>query len=514
MAIAILMKGGGSGSGSDDVTASKAQVLQGYTAVTSDSDDEPAAGTMPNRGTDYQTPRNMGWDTSRGILWTQIEKGYYGDPAGDNNYVWKDSTSARSQLGITAGKILAGQNIGGLAGTATSDADASAGYIYSGKTAYVNGAKITGSMSVSSLVSFSTATYSTTQITASWQWPWTGPYSGIAICGKTGGYPENIWDSRVYTGHGNNYNLGASTSAIIGGLQPGQTYYFRAWIYCSTSAGELYSGYSQAAAATKPQGQQIFTSSGTFTVPANVTSIDVFCVGGGGGGMYSSINSKYTMKSGGGGGGGYTASLKNISVSPGQTYAVTVGAGGVRGYREYVNGDWKYNTAKKGSESSFGSLITGNGGNGGSFSYGGLGGLAAKYGGNGGSAGGGGYTYSGASDGGNTHVYNTQYGCGQGTTTRAFGEGNNTLYAGGGGAGSWSNYDSDGGPGAGGAGGGGAGDGGGYNGNLNYYGGYGTPNTGGGGGGSSCCCSDDNHLYGGVDGGNGGSGVVIVRWGY
>ena len=81
-------------------------------------------------------------------------------------------------------------------------------------------------MSVSSLVSFSVATYSTTQVTATWTWPSKGPYSGIAICGKTGGYPANIGDSRLYTGAGSNHNLGAKTSAIIGGLQPGKTYYF------------------------------------------------------------------------------------------------------------------------------------------------------------------------------------------------------------------------------------------------------------------------------------------------
>lgn len=38
----ILIPGSsGGGVNSDDVTASKAQVLQGYTALTADSDDEP-----------------------------------------------------------------------------------------------------------------------------------------------------------------------------------------------------------------------------------------------------------------------------------------------------------------------------------------------------------------------------------------------------------------------------------------------------------------------------------------
>jgi len=47
MANAILMAGGGAGTGSDDCTATKAMVLQGYTAVTSESDDEAVAGTLP-----------------------------------------------------------------------------------------------------------------------------------------------------------------------------------------------------------------------------------------------------------------------------------------------------------------------------------------------------------------------------------------------------------------------------------------------------------------------------------
>lgn len=42
--------GGGGGSGSDDVTATIAQVLAGFTAITHDSDDEPIEGSMVNNG--------------------------------------------------------------------------------------------------------------------------------------------------------------------------------------------------------------------------------------------------------------------------------------------------------------------------------------------------------------------------------------------------------------------------------------------------------------------------------
>lgn len=47
MAQAILLRGGAGGVTSDDVTASKAQVLQGYRTVTRDSDDEVVEGTFP-----------------------------------------------------------------------------------------------------------------------------------------------------------------------------------------------------------------------------------------------------------------------------------------------------------------------------------------------------------------------------------------------------------------------------------------------------------------------------------
>lgn len=46
----LLMHPMGGGTGSDDVTATAANVLSGKTAVTSDSDDEAIEGTMPNNG--------------------------------------------------------------------------------------------------------------------------------------------------------------------------------------------------------------------------------------------------------------------------------------------------------------------------------------------------------------------------------------------------------------------------------------------------------------------------------
>jgi len=68
---------------------------------------------------------------------------------------------------------------------------------------------------------------------------------------------------------------------------------------------------------------QTFTSSGTFTVPAGVSGITVEAWGAGGGG--SDVTRKW-IRGGGGGGGAFASSI--ISVSPGETYVISVGQGG------------------------------------------------------------------------------------------------------------------------------------------------------------------------------------------
>ncbi len=57
-----------------------------------------------------------------------------------------EMSKVANTLGINASKVAKGQTIAGVAGSYTSDANATAGNILSGKTAYVNGSKITGSM--------------------------------------------------------------------------------------------------------------------------------------------------------------------------------------------------------------------------------------------------------------------------------------------------------------------------------------------------------------------------------
>jgi hypothetical protein len=71
--------------------------------------------------------------------------------------------------------------------------------------------------------------------------------------------------------------------------------------------------------------ESVFTANGTWTAPASITSAQVILVGGGAGGGGGSQN-----VAGGGGAGGQVI-VKNISVVPGTTYAINIGAGGQGG---------------------------------------------------------------------------------------------------------------------------------------------------------------------------------------
>lgn len=100
------------------------------------------------------------------------------------------------------------------------------------------------------------------------------------------------------------------------------------------------------------------TGAGTFTVPSNVTSIVVECVGGGGGG---DLNAAATS---GGGGGGY--SYKRWTVTPGAALPYVVGTGGNRATsagNDVSGADTTFNTTQIGN----GGVKASGGGAGGSF---------------------------------------------------------------------------------------------------------------------------------------------------
>lgn len=97
-------------------------------------------------------------------------------------------------------------------------------------------------------------------------------------------------------------------------------------------------------------GVQTFTTSGSFTLAANVTQVEVE-LWGGGAGSYASFN---TVPSGGGSGGGY-ARKRIAGLVPGQVVIVTVGAGG--------SGGTAAGTAPTaGGASSFGAYVSATGG--------------------------------------------------------------------------------------------------------------------------------------------------------
>lgn len=207
-----------------------------------------------------------------------------------------------------------------------------------------------------------------------------------------------------------------------------------------------------------------FLTSGTLTV-TNDADIDVFLVGGGGGGVpYKGHTSDV---GGNGGGGGYTKTVKNLKLVDGNSYQITIGAGGIG------------NGSNGGASSAFGQSVAG-----------GRGGYQGTDGGSDGGSGGGLHN-KGGTNGGNGSGLSFNGGYGQGSTTKEFGESTGKLYAGGGGGcvpGGTSYAGGDGTAG---------------NGEWVWttYAGSGKVNTGGGGGG---------HRRAGYCG-NGGSGIVVIR---
>ena len=209
--------------------------------------------------------------------------------------------------------------------------------------------------------------------------------------------------------------------------------------------------------------QRTLTVTGTWTVPAGVTSIDYVLVGGGGGGGGSSPGFSGTIH-GGGGGGGAVAVKNNYAVTSGANLYATIGRGGA--------GPIGYSPGSEGEASYFpGSGAPGGGGGGSGVS---------PSGGTGGASGGG----SGGAGGAGTTVASGLFNV-------------SPVSVGGGGGGGSASSDWRGAGGAGGAGGGGAG------GNGCSSGGAG--GFGGGGGGGGACASDSWF------GGKGGGGAVILR---
>jgi hypothetical protein len=142
-------------------------------------------------------------------------------------------------------------------------------------------------------------------------------------------------------------------------LQQQLIFIFLVWRYLNMGIAVI-----PAAGGGVTQKVQEFTSTGTFVTPSNVSSIEVFLVaggGGGGGGGANNSSGNNSIGAGGGGGGGVT--LKRfLSVTPGTSYTVTIGAAG--------SGGTGASNATAGGNTSFGALLTANGGGAGSGGFG------------------------------------------------------------------------------------------------------------------------------------------------
>lgn len=182
-----------------------------------------------------------------------------------------------------------------------------------------------------------------------------------------------------------------------------------------------------------------FFSSGTLTM-INTAVVDIFLVGGGGMGsnyLYTATNESdghgnqlVTYRYGAGGGAGYTLTQKELTLSAGSSYTVTVGLSGQSTSIAPQNpSEWSGQTfiAEPGENASGGYAGGGDGGSGGSG-----GGYYSVY--PNGSYYSGYKQARGGSDGSNGANRRTAGGTGQGTTTREFGSASGDLYASGGNA--------------------------------------------------------------------------------
>ena len=400
-----------------------------------------------------------------------------------------ECTARLSDIPAGLKAVTADSNDEAGVGTMAMTGNAQAAHVLAGETFYTNNykTKLTGTMTVNSLLNFSVAAYSGRRVLAKWQNPNQAagkPFSGVIIRYSTSGYPGTTGGTQIYKGAGNNTAAGGWSQTYLDMPALSTTYYFSCYPYVTCSAGERIGAVINATVTTAAVINKTFTTSGNYTIPAGYSKVDVFCVGGGGG----AVN---TYNHGGsyGGSGGYTKTVKSIAVSSGQVLNMTIGAGGV-------------NNANGGATSvtmSGAVLCSANGGSYGKNSY--------DTGNAGGSGGGqfGPYTdnadhlegYPGGSDGGDGYPRNTNYTAkGQGKTTRAWGSAAGTLYSGGGGGGSELRYYAGG---IGGAGGGGTG-GSGISGAT--YQRNGTANTGGGAGGAGYYSTAE---------GSGGSGIVLIK---
>jgi hypothetical protein len=167
------------------------------------------------------------------------------------------------------------------------------------------------------------------------------------------------------------------------------------WYLLNIAAGNVVTSVNGVTGAvTLATGIQTFTTSGTFTIPANVTSVKVTVVGGGGAGGSSSENGAGYSNGAAGGGGGGAAINYLTSLTPGNTLTVTVGGAG--GTSSVASGTQTISTVSATGGATGGASSNGSGGVGGAGGVG-SGGSINLRGSSGGTVGGVGFSGGGGS---------------------------------------------------------------------------------------------------------------------
>lgn len=482
--LGIIHGGGGTGVGSEDVTAKSSQVLLGYTAITSDSNDEPKQGSLKTTGSKYVTAKK-----------NQILKGYTAITSDSNDGIGTGTLDIQSILSFS------------VAATG----------IRTIRCSWKNPEK--GAFSGVIIV------YRTDR--------------------RPNSVNDG---TRLYKGFGsNNTALGVSTVSLTLPKE-NTTYYFLAVGYAIRNGSEWISKNIFNTQTIKTSiSKYSFDSSGVFVVPENVYKISVFCVGGGGAGGTATPRWRNGGGGGGGfvstvtehsvtpgqkipvtiGAGGIVGQLLDDDSDDGDDSgigSIRPGLGGNLGELIKPPGPTSSESRYgRGGTTSFGDICVAEGG------YGGANGTSTKggKGGSGGSGGGGGgFTQPGSNDdrgsggdggsdgsNGKSGVNTTASGSGvggdgQNVSTREFSASSGTLYSGGGGGGSTLNWLY----GKGGAGGGGRGSGPHISGAANDLSDAlpGTNGLGGGGGGGGCRerPGPQQVIWKPA---NGGSGAVIIK---
>ena len=150
--------------------------------------------------------------------------------------------------------------------------------------------------------------------------PTTGLFTGT-YCGFT----VTDWSSGFTNG---SFNHNAQCGAVPTFFSGGSSLTLGSPVTVSYTEPTVPGSSGQCKSTLPTNGQAEFTTPGTYTwvAPPDVTSVSVVAIGGGGGGSASTSGSNDPSWGAGGGGGlGYK---NNISVTPGQSYTVVVGAGG------------------------------------------------------------------------------------------------------------------------------------------------------------------------------------------